>query len=145
MPYYDLAACVNPVSIPLQNQLGEPGKGFIYAMNAFDKTRPAVSSSILPLCVGKNKYFTCMSIGYLLITFRCLLYGTGVESIEALLAPLPALCTPQVATGAVGLAQRALDEATKYSLERKTFGKPIFHVRPADEIRWLLVVTWFVL
>ncbi|KAM4640761.1 medium-chain specific acyl-CoA dehydrogenase, mitochondrial isoform 1-T1 [Discoglossus pictus] len=32
---------------------------------------------------------------------------------------------PPVAAGAVGLAQRALDEATKYSLERKTFGKLI--------------------
>lgn len=32
---------------------------------------------------------------------------------------------PPVAAGAVGLAQRALDEATKYSLERKTFGVPI--------------------
>lgn len=34
---------------------------------------------------------------------------------------------PPVAAGAVGLAQRALDEATKYSLERKTFGVPIVH------------------
>ncbi|XP_060066068.1 medium-chain specific acyl-CoA dehydrogenase, mitochondrial-like [Ylistrum balloti] len=32
---------------------------------------------------------------------------------------------PPVAAGAVGLAQRALDEATKYSMERKTFGKHI--------------------
>merc|ERR1719148_677067 len=32
---------------------------------------------------------------------------------------------PPVAAGAVGLAQRALDEATKYSLERKTMGKVI--------------------
>lgn len=32
---------------------------------------------------------------------------------------------PMVACGAVGLAQRALDEALKYSLERKAFGKPI--------------------
>lgn len=32
---------------------------------------------------------------------------------------------PGVACGAVGLAQRALDEATKYSMERKTFGQPI--------------------
>ncbi|XP_005097652.1 medium-chain specific acyl-CoA dehydrogenase, mitochondrial [Aplysia californica] len=32
---------------------------------------------------------------------------------------------PPVAAGAVGLAKRALDEATKYSLERKTMGKPI--------------------
>ena len=32
---------------------------------------------------------------------------------------------PPVAAGAVGLAQRALDEATKYSMERRTFGVPI--------------------
>ncbi|XP_025898262.1 medium-chain specific acyl-CoA dehydrogenase, mitochondrial isoform X2 [Nothoprocta perdicaria] len=32
---------------------------------------------------------------------------------------------PPVAAGAVGLSQRALDEATKYALERKTFGKAI--------------------
>ncbi|XP_072177123.1 medium-chain specific acyl-CoA dehydrogenase, mitochondrial-like isoform X1 [Diadema setosum] len=32
---------------------------------------------------------------------------------------------PPVAAGAVGLARRALDEATKYSLERKTFGRHI--------------------
>ncbi|XP_065132434.1 medium-chain specific acyl-CoA dehydrogenase, mitochondrial [Paramisgurnus dabryanus] len=32
---------------------------------------------------------------------------------------------PPVAAGATGLAQRALDEATKYALERKTFGKLI--------------------
>ncbi|KAJ8300603.1 hypothetical protein KUTeg_022122 [Tegillarca granosa] len=31
----------------------------------------------------------------------------------------------EVAAGAVGLAQRALDEATKYSMERKTMGKMI--------------------
>lgn len=34
---------------------------------------------------------------------------------------------PPVASGAVGLAQRCLDEATRYSLERKTFGVPIAH------------------
>lgn len=32
---------------------------------------------------------------------------------------------PPVAAGAVGLAQRAFEEATKYSMERKTFGKLI--------------------
>jgi acyl-CoA dehydrogenase len=32
---------------------------------------------------------------------------------------------PPVAAGAVGLARRALDEALKYALERKTMGKPI--------------------
>ncbi|OQR80700.1 medium-chain specific acyl-CoA dehydrogenase, mitochondrial precursor [Achlya hypogyna] len=35
---------------------------------------------------------------------------------------------PPVAIGAVGLARRALDEARKYALERKTMGQPIaFH------------------
>lgn len=34
---------------------------------------------------------------------------------------------PPVAAGAVGLAQRCLDEALKYSLERKTFGTPIIN------------------
>lgn len=32
---------------------------------------------------------------------------------------------PPVAAGAVGLAQRCLDEAVKYSMQRKTFGVPI--------------------
>jgi acyl-CoA dehydrogenase len=32
---------------------------------------------------------------------------------------------PPVAAGAVGLARRAMDEAVKYALERKTFGRPI--------------------
>lgn len=32
---------------------------------------------------------------------------------------------PPVASGAVGLAQRAMDEAVKYAKERKTFGLPI--------------------
>lgn len=32
---------------------------------------------------------------------------------------------PPVASGAVGLAQRAFDEATKYAMERKTFGVPL--------------------
>ena len=34
----------------------------------------------------------------------------------------------QVAAGAVGLARRALDEASRYALQRKTFGKPIVEV-----------------
>jgi len=32
----------------------------------------------------------------------------------------------EVAAGAVGLARRALDEATSYSLTRKTMGKVTF-------------------
>jgi len=35
------------------------------------------------------------------------------------------LTLTQVASAAVGLAQRALDEATKYAMERKTFNRPI--------------------
>ncbi|KFV97851.1 hypothetical protein N327_02946, partial [Fulmarus glacialis] len=35
---------------------------------------------------------------------------------------------PPVAAGAVGLAKRVLDEATRYALERKTFGKAIVEV-----------------
>lgn len=35
------------------------------------------------------------------------------------------LTRPPVAAGSVGLAQRALDEATNYSFQRKTFGVPI--------------------
>eukprot|EP01094_Clydonella_sp_ATCC50884_P022446 TRINITY_DN5151_c0_g1_i1.p1 TRINITY_DN5151_c0_g1~~TRINITY_DN5151_c0_g1_i1.p1 ORF type:complete len:432 (-),score=137.46 TRINITY_DN5151_c0_g1_i1:115-1377(-) len=35
------------------------------------------------------------------------------------------LTRPLVGAGAVGLARRCLDEATKYSLQRKTMGKPI--------------------
>ena len=34
---------------------------------------------------------------------------------------------PPVAAAAVGLAQRALEEATKYAAERKTFGTPIMN------------------
>lgn len=35
---------------------------------------------------------------------------------------------PAVAAGAVGLAWRCMDEATKYALERKTFGTVIADV-----------------
>jgi len=59
------------VRVPEKNVIGEVGKGFIYAMAAFDNTRPPVAAA------------------------------------------------------ATGLSQRALDEATKYSFERKTMGKPI--------------------
>ena len=40
----------------------------------------------------------------------------------------------QVAAGAVGLAQRAFDEATKYSMERKTMGKFICEVNTAFSV-----------
>jgi hypothetical protein len=60
----------------------------------------------------------------------------------------------QVASGATGLAQRALDEATKYSLERKTFGVPIADhqasLRATDNmlvmpwLRWLVTgLSWW--
>jgi len=59
------------VRVPKKNVIGKPGAGFLYAMAAFDNTRPPVAAA------------------------------------------------------ATGLAWRALDEATSYSLERKTMGKPI--------------------
>jgi hypothetical protein len=49
----------------------------------------------------------------------------------------------QVASGATGLAQRALDEATKYSLERKTFGVPIAdHQAGLRDSLYVLVMPW---
>ncbi len=41
---------------------------------------------------------------------------------------------PPVAAGAVGLAQRCLDEATKYALDRSTFGQKIINVCDAKLI-----------
>jgi len=59
------------VRVAKKNVIGKEGAGFLYAMAAFDNTRPPVAAA------------------------------------------------------ATGLAWRALDEATKYSFERKTMGKPI--------------------
>lgn len=58
------------------------------------------------------------------------------------------LFSTQVAAGAVGLAKRALDEATKYTLERKTFGKPIVEVsegglRSISRSFVLLIFIWY--
>ena len=50
----------------------------------------------------------------------------------------------QVAAGAVGLAQRALDEATKYALERKTFGKLLIEVGSFNTILVLFNVKPFI-
>ncbi|OWA52861.1 Medium-chain specific acyl-CoA dehydrogenase, mitochondrial [Hypsibius exemplaris] len=41
---------------------------------------------------------------------------------------------PPVAAGAVGLAQRALDEAVKYAMERKTFGKFLYEHQSVGNI-----------
>ena len=46
----------------------------------------------------------------------------------------------QVASGAVGLAQRALEEATKYAMERKTFGKFLYEV---STLRTISVVAGY--
>ncbi|NXD46741.1 ACADM protein, partial [Copsychus sechellarum] len=84
------------VRVPRENVLIAEGAGFKIAMGAFDKTRPPVSTSN-GLLTGQNGDFCCSS-----------------HTVPT-----------QVAAGAVGLARRALDEATRYALERKTFGKPI--------------------
>ena len=75
-----------------------PGKGFKIAMGAFDITRPLVSVWV---CV-------CVCLSVYLCVYR--------------------LFSKQVGSGAVGLAQRALEEATKYSLTRKAFGKYLIEV-----------------
>ncbi|RMB90043.1 hypothetical protein DUI87_33554 [Hirundo rustica rustica] len=84
------------VRVPKENVLIAEGAGFKIAMGAFDKTRPPVSA--------RNGLFTKQT-------------RNSCRS--------PRTVPTQVAAGAVGLARRALDEATRYALERKTFGKPI--------------------
>lgn len=91
------------VRIPKENVLIGEGAGFKIAMGAFDKTRPPVSVLLQLLLLTNCSW---------LIIMPC----------------QPYLDAFQVAAGAVGLAQRALEEATKYALERKTFGKFIAEV-----------------
>lgn len=55
--------------------------------------------------------------------------------------PTPTKSPFQVAAGAVGLAQRALDEARNYALERKTFGKAIAEVDLSATPAHTLVAT----
>ncbi|NXW76939.1 ACADM protein, partial [Hirundo rustica] len=85
------------VRVPKENVLIAEGAGFKIAMGAFDKTRPPVSARKKGLFTKQTRN-SCRS---------------------------PRTVPTQVAAGAVGLARRALDEATRYALERKTFGKPI--------------------
>ncbi|NXU99336.1 ACADM protein, partial [Cettia cetti] len=82
--------------VPKENVLIAEGAGFKIAMGAFDKTSPPVSTRD-GLFTKQTRNFCCSS-----------------HSVPT-----------QVAAGAVGLVRRALDEATRYALERKTFGKPI--------------------
>ena len=49
---------------------------------------------------------------------------------------------PPVAAGAVGLARRAMDEAKKYALERKTMGKPIAEVNKTRIMIFFLDPNW---
>lgn len=58
-------------------------------------------------------------------SFCCLLYNLFYMKLDIVFV---CVFVFQVAAGATGLAQRALDEATKYSLERKTFGRFIAEV-----------------
>ncbi|CAI8041717.1 Medium-chain specific acyl-CoA dehydrogenase, mitochondrial [Geodia barretti] len=107
------------VVVPEENVLGEPGKAFYYAMGAFDKTRPA-EPYYLGVKVSPGNH----------------IQGDINEEIEGLYVPL--VCSgaspADVAMGAVGLARRAMDEATKYALERYAFGKPIFQYQAVSQM-----------
>ncbi|CAG8474342.1 9062_t:CDS:2 [Racocetra persica] len=51
--------------------------------------------------------------------------GTAGKGFKIAMAAFD-ITRPLIAAAAVGLARRALEEATRYSLERRTMGKPIF-------------------
>ena len=86
------------VVVPQENVLGAVGAGFKIAMGAFDHTRYIVYTFDLEKTITQND----------------ILIHQHFDAHR-----------PPVAAGAVGLAQRAYDEAVKYSLERKTMGTAI--------------------
>lgn len=57
--------------------------------------------------------------------FRCVFLARACGNTAQIAMGAFDTTRPLVAAGALGLARRALDEATRYSLERKTMGKPI--------------------
>ena len=93
------------VVVPKENVLIGEGAGFKIAMGAFDMTRPPVSPAH-----RSSQQSSCYHIEILFFLF-------------------------QVASGATGLAQRAFDEATKYSMERKTFG---VHIAKHQAVAFML-------
>lgn len=105
------------VRIPKENVLIGEGAGFKIAMGAFDKTRPPVRKLL-----RSTAY--CINIS---VDFFIFIEWSKVVVLKMMFPVM------QVAAGATGLAQRALDEATKYALERKTFGKLIAEVGDITE------------
>ena len=87
------------VVVPKENIVGAEGQGFKLAMGAFDVSP---NYSVRP----------------------SQLKGSSLTPIPRRLL-CPQITRPLVASGAVGLAQRALAEAAKYAHERHTFGVPI--------------------
>ncbi|KHN70917.1 putative medium-chain specific acyl-CoA dehydrogenase, mitochondrial [Toxocara canis] len=140
------------VRVPAANMVGPPGEGFLVAMRTFDRTRPAVAGLAtglqarcldeatkyamerktfgVPICSHQEKNLGQHASDTRGITFE----DVRVPAANMVGPPgegfLVAMRTfdrtrPAVAGLATGLQARCLDEATKYAMERKTFGVPI--------------------
>ncbi|KAI1695507.1 cyclohexane-1-carbonyl-CoA dehydrogenase [Ditylenchus destructor] len=149
------------VRMPAENVVGAPGEGFKVAMKTFDKTRPLVGALAVGLA-GRAldetakyslewKTFVVPIATHQEINMGQRCSDTRGISFEDVRVPAEnvvgapgegfkvAMKTfdktrPLVGALAVGLAARALDEAAKYSLERKIFGVPIaVWTIPGDE------------
>tara|TARA_R110002050_G_scaffold249947_1_gene387843 strand:+ start:578 stop:1435 length:858 start_codon:yes stop_codon:yes gene_type:complete len=100
-----------------ENRVGEEGRGFILAMQAFDHTRPAVAA-------GNSRSTLCFAYNTNRIGFFKNIFSHEYQSFRVCIANVY-LTQLFSWIGAVGLAQRAMDESIGYAKERKAFGVPI--------------------
>ncbi|GAB0200494.1 medium-chain specific acyl-CoA dehydrogenase, mitochondrial [Grus japonensis] len=128
-------------SKPAQNvHISKPGAGFSFELTDEQKEFQATArkfavEEIIPVAAQYDKTGEEMNMGQRCSDTRGIVFeDVRVPKENVLIAEGAGFkiamgafdkTRPPVAAGAVGLAKRALDEATKYALERKTFGKPI--------------------